>query len=114
MRRFVIIGQRATASSDFAVNDLPSTSGRLDVLLRSVRAAFLYSHGIRRDVAVYLVLCGGPLAPRTLRIDGATVRFLRPDERSLAVLAKKALATPVATTGTGFVEAKPGVALATG
>lgn len=108
----MVIGTRATASPDFLLIDLPGTSGRLDVLLRCVRAAFLVSHGLRRDTVVYLVLLGGPAAPRSLRIDGATVRFLRPDERSLAVLAQKALAAPC--EGGGFVTVKPGVAVAAG
>lgn len=92
MRRFVVIGQRATASAGFSLTDIPGTSGRLDVLIRCVRAALLVSHGLRRDTAVYLVLLGGPEAPRSLRIDGAAARYLRPDERSLAVTLQKALA----------------------
>ncbi|MEZ4299563.1 MAG: hypothetical protein R3B70_31735 [Polyangiaceae bacterium] len=100
------------ASPGFSLDDLPSTSGRLDVLLRCVRAAFLVSHGLRRDTVVYLVLLGGPRAPRTVRVDGARVRFLRPDERSLAVTMRKVLAEPV--EGPGFVEARPGFAVAEG
>jgi len=111
-RRFVIIGRTATASGDFALDDLPSTSGRLDVLVRCLRAALLVSHGVRRDTIVYLVLLGGPRAPRVLRVDGATVRFLRPDERSLATLVKKALAA--AAHGEGFVHVRPGIAVAAG
>lgn len=112
MRRFVIVGQRASASPDFSLTDLPGTSGRLDVLLRCLRAALLVSHGLRRDTVVYLVLLGGPRAPRTLRVDGAAVRFLRPDERSLAVLVQKALAAPA--EGAGFVPVRPGIAVAAG
>src|SRR3954471_13787044 len=111
MRRFVVIGQRASASPDFSLLDLPSSSGRLDVLLRCLRAALLVSHGLRRDTTVYLVLCGGPLAPRALRFDGAEVRFLRPDERALAVLVQKCLAAEATPTGgAGFVRVKPGIA----
>ncbi len=110
MRRFVIVGRHALASAEFLLDDLPGTSGRLDVLLRSVRAALLVSHGIRADARVYLVLAGGPRAPRTLRFDAATAKFLRPDERSLATLARKVLAHE--TVGPEFVEIKPGVALA--
>ena len=109
---FVIVGARATAGPDFRLDDLPATSGRLDVLLRCVRAGLLFSHGVRRDVAVYLVLLGGPAAPRALRFTGEDVRFLRPDERSLAVLAQKSLAAPRA--GRGFVAVRPGVAVADG
>ena len=82
------------------------------MLLRCLRAALLVSHGLRRDTVVYLVLLGGPRAPRTLRVDGAAVRFLRPDERSLAVLVQKALAVP--TVGDGFIPVRPGIAVAAG
>lgn len=108
----MLIGQTARASADYSVEDLPSTSGRLDVLLRCLRAALLISNGLRRDVRVYLVLRGGPEAPRVLRVSGENAKFLRPDERSLAILLKKTLA--VASSGDGFVEVRPGLALCSG
>lgn len=111
MRRFVVVGQKATASADFLLDDLPGSSGRLDVLLRCVRAALLVSHGVRRDVVVYLVLGGGPAAPRTLRLTGAEAAFLRPDERSLGILIKKVLATEGSADGK-LVEVRPGISLA--
>jgi tRNA (pseudouridine54-N1)-methyltransferase len=113
IRRFVVIGQKATASDDFILDDLPGTSGRLDILVRCLRAALLSSHGVRHDVIAYLVLLGGPRAPRVLRIDGALAHFLRPDERSLAVLVKKVLALPDDGT-TGFVQFRRGIAIARG
>ena len=121
-RRFVIIGQTATASPEFSLLDLPGTSGRLDVLLRCVRSALLVSHGLRRDTIVYLVLLGAglpgpraPLGPRVLRIDGSEIRFVRPDERALALLVQKALARVTAPAETGvFVPIRPGLALASG
>ena len=107
MRRFVVIGQTATASGDFSLEDLPSTSGRLDVLLRCVRAALLVSHGLRRDTVVYLVLLGGPLAPRTVRVDGAIATYVRPDERSrmedmktLQVFSRTGTQVPLEQVGT--------------
>lgn len=112
-RRFVVIGQKARASTDFLLVDIPSTSGRLDVLLRCLRAALLVSHGVRRDTVVYLSLLGLPDAPRTLRFDGAAARYLRPDERSLATVVRKALATEVAEIG-HFVEVRNGVAISAG
>ncbi len=113
-RRFIVVGQKATASPDFSLINLPASSGRLDVLLRCLRAALMYSHGLRHDTVVYLVLLGGPAAPRTLRVDGATARYLRPDERALAVLAQKVLAAPVEAGSNGFIEVRPGVAIAEG
>lgn len=105
--RFVVMGGRATGR--FLLADLPGTSGRLDALLRCLRAALLVSHGVRRDTVVYLVLGGDG---RVLRVEGAGVKFLRPDERSLAVLAKKAL--DAARGGHGFTEVRPGVSVADG
>lgn len=105
-RAFVIVGSTASASGEFSIDDIPSSSGRMDVLLRCVRAALLYSHGVRRDASVLLVLQGGARAPRTLRIDGGPAKFLRPDERSLGALVKKSLAAPRTA---GWTEARPGV-----
>lgn len=110
-RAFVIVGERAISTNDFLLDDLPGTSGRLDVLLRCVRAALLTSHGVRTDTCVYLVLRRGP---RVVRIDGATVQFLRPDERALAVLMRKVLASDADEGACGFVEVKPGISLARG
>lgn len=108
MRRFVLIGQTASATSEFSLQDLPSSSGRLDVLLRAVRAALLVSHGLRRDVIVDLVLRGSAAGPRLLRIDGRRVKFLRPDERSLATLVQKTLAAAESPCPS-FVELRPGL-----
>ncbi len=113
MRRFVVIGQRATAAPDFHLEDIPGTSGRIDALLRCVRAALLYSHGLRHDSCVYLVLLGGASSPRVARFDGAVARFLRPDERSLALTLRKLLATEVPATGE-FVQTRTGLAIARG
>jgi len=114
MRRFVLLARQAVASDDFLLDDVPGTSGRLDVGLRCLRAALLVSHGLRRDAVAYLVLGGGPRAPRVLRVRGAEAKFLRPDERSLAVLARKALASRLDEGGPGFLDVKPGVAVASG
>lgn len=113
MRRFVIIGQTASASGEFSLEDLPSSSGRLDALLRCLRAALLLSHGVRRDVSVTLVLRGVLATPRLLRVNGASAKFLRPDERSLALLVKKTLsAAPESLPH--FQELRPGIELRDG
>jgi tRNA (pseudouridine54-N1)-methyltransferase len=61
---------------------------------------------------VYLVLQGGTRAPRTLRFDGPSARFLRPDERSLALLVHKSLAAP--TSAQEFMELRSGIAVLDG
>jgi tRNA (pseudouridine54-N1)-methyltransferase len=113
VRRYVLIGQTAFASSDFSLDDLPGSSGRLDVLLRAVRAALLVSHGLRRQVMVYLILRGGSAGPRLLRIDGRSAKFLRPDERSLATLVRKTLAA-ASSPQNSFVELRPGLSVCDG
>jgi len=82
------------------------------VLLRCLRAALLISNGLRREVRVYLVLRGGPAAPRVLRVSGESAKFLRPDERSLAILLQKTLALPSGPEA--FTEVRPGLALRSG
>jgi tRNA (pseudouridine54-N1)-methyltransferase len=93
MRNFVIVGHKATTTPNFSLEDIPGTSGRLDILCRAVTAAFVLSHGIRKDVCVYLVLLGGEI-PKTIQLRGETLRHLNPDERTTAALLKKALALP--------------------
>ncbi len=93
MRAFVVVGHKATTSPNVSLEDIPSTSGRLDILCRCINAAFVLSHGIRKDVCVYLVLLGGEV-PKTIRLTGGTLRHLNPDERTTAALLKKALTLP--------------------
>jgi tRNA (pseudouridine54-N1)-methyltransferase len=93
MRNFIVVGHKATTTPNFSLEDIPGTSGRLDILCRAVTAAFVISHGIRKDVCVHLVLLGGEI-PKTIRLVGETLRHLNPDERTTAALLKKALAVP--------------------
>jgi len=91
VRRFLVLGHEAHTSPDFSLEDIPGTSGRIDVLARCAASAFLLSHGIRMDVELYLVLCGPSRPPRTIRMAGAELRHLNPDERSTAALFLRAL-----------------------
>jgi tRNA (pseudouridine54-N1)-methyltransferase len=110
MRAFVILGTTARGDPGVLLDDLPGTSGRLDVLARCIRAGLCVSHGIRRDARIYLVMLGGA-APRTVRIDGKHAKFIRPDERPLATLLLKTLGR-VEGEEVRFVEQRPGIAVA--
>jgi tRNA (pseudouridine54-N1)-methyltransferase len=112
MRRFVLLGQKASTSPDFSLDDIPGTTGRLDVLLRCMRAGLLVSHGLRRDTLVYLVLYGGGNGPRTVRIDGRIASYLRPDERTMAGRIRAMLGTKA--EGDGFDAERQGMAVADG
>jgi len=91
MRNFVVVGNLAATTPDFSLEDIPGTSGRIDILCRCVNSAFVLSHGIRRDVQIYLIFRGGPY-PKTVHLRGRDLRHLNPDERTTAALLKKALA----------------------
>ncbi len=105
MREFVIVGHLAKTSPDFSLEDIPGTSGRIDVLCRCINSAFMLSHGIRRDVRCDLLLLGGP-EPKVLRFDGSRLRHLNPDERSTAALIKRALTLDA---GDSWRESTPGI-----
>lgn len=91
MRRFIIVGHKASTTADFKLDDIAGGAGRLDVLLRCVNSAFFLSHNIRTDTEVYLVLLGPGDPPKTLRFVGSELRYLNPDERSTAALVRNAL-----------------------
>ncbi len=111
MTSFAVIGHIARTDGAFSLNDLPGTGGRMDVLCRCVNSSLFLSHDLRRDTVCYLVLCGEPAGPKTIRFSGTAVRSLSPDERSAAALIKKALELPV---GSEFREAASGVSVRKG
>jgi len=110
MRTFIVVGHKATTSPDFSLEDIPGTSGRLDILCRCINASFVLSHGIRKDVNIYLVLLGGE-TPKTLWLKGDVLKHLNPDERTTAALLKKALALEAVTEWT---RSTPGIFVRTG
>ncbi|MFZ1897475.1 tRNA (pseudouridine(54)-N(1))-methyltransferase TrmY [Methanoregula sp.] len=105
MTSYAIVGHLARTDGEFSLNDLPG-AGRMDVLCRCVNASLFLSHDLRRDVDCYLLLLGGPKAPKTVLFRGSGIRSLSPDERSAGALVKKALSIPC---GSEFREASPGV-----
>jgi len=111
MTAFAVIGHLARSDGLFSLNDLPGSGGRVDILCRCVNASLFLSHDIRRDIVCYLILCGGEVAPKTVKFSGNLIRSLSPDERSAGALIKKALEIPV---GSEFRGAAPGVSVRKG
>lgn len=109
MRRFVVIAHEAPTSAEFSLDDLAGGAGRLDVLCRCVGDALLTSHGVRADTSIWLVFQD----ELTIRIDGAEVRNLSPDERSVAGLLRTALEAADRAVGAQWVEASAGIQVAT-
>ncbi|MGQ0798123.1 MAG: tRNA (pseudouridine(54)-N(1))-methyltransferase TrmY [Methanobacteriota archaeon] len=91
MRRFLVVGHRASTSPGFPLDDLAGGAGRIDILLNAANAALLTAHGIRTDAEVALVLLGAPDPPRLIRLQGDGLRSYQPDIRSNAALLRRAL-----------------------
>ena len=66
------------------LNDMAGGAGRMDVLVRALMASLMTSHGFRKDTEVILHLQGGPGPNRRIRIDGAAVKGIHAEERSVA------------------------------
>lgn len=108
MRRFLVLGHTQKVGGPIPLND-PAGAGRWDVMARSVAAAFLLSNGIRKDVEIFLALPDG--ANRfVLRLRGAELMSLNPDERAILGLLSKALGTE--TVGEHWAKASPGLDVA--
>lgn len=91
MRRFLFLSHTAPPDGAWGLDDLPGQAGRVDVLCRNVQAAFHVSHGLRDDVEVFLVFAADPARPTAIRLVGAHIQHLNPDERSTAARIQQAL-----------------------
>lgn len=94
MKTFITVSHTGDATGDWGLDDLAGATGRVDVLCRNVQAALCWSHDLRPDTQVILVFAADPGRPRAVRIDGAQVKHLNPDERSTAARIRNALRHP--------------------
>jgi len=91
VRRFIVIGHRASTTPEFPLDDLAGGAGRIDLLLTAANAALLVAHDLRRDSECILILLGPPDPTRTIRLLGNQLQFYGPDIRGNAGLIRKAL-----------------------
>jgi tRNA (pseudouridine54-N1)-methyltransferase len=91
MRRFVTVSHTGDSSGKWNLNELAAAAGRVDVLCRNIQSAFFLSHGLREDVEFYAVFAASPVRQKTVRIEGAKIQMLNPDERSTAARLQQAL-----------------------
>jgi tRNA pseudouridine-54 N-methylase len=88
-RNVVILSHNVSqdvADGLFEVNNL--LHGRVDVLARCANAALWVSNGIRKDTTVFLMLFPHNI---TIEIQGASVRSLNPNERTMALYLQRTL-----------------------
>ena len=94
-----MVGHRAMSKGTLPLNDLSGGAGRVDVLIRALMSALLTSHGLRKDTEVVLHMMGGPGPARRIKFDGATLRGLHAEERSIAGTLGKVLNIPLPPIG---------------
>jgi len=99
MRTFILHALKARTDGNFNIEDLPSSGGRMDLVARCISSALFISHAIRQDTEIIAVLNGPPQSPIAVRFDGAVVRKIAPDERSIAIWLKKILTEGKLTNG---------------
>jgi len=105
MRAFVVVSHTGPLTGDFSLSDLPGGAGRIDVLCRCATEAFLLSHGIRKDVWLYLVIRDR----LTIALEGSRLRHLNPDERSTAALLRRAITRAQGISPGEEAESTPGI-----
>lgn len=94
MRAFLIVGNKAV-TKPFSLKDLAGSAGRMDITCRCIAQSLFISHGVRRDVEVYVLLLGEPDPPKALKIVGREVKYMAPDERNIGGIIRKALSLKV-------------------
>jgi len=105
MRAFIVVSHTAPLEGGFSLSDLPGGAGRLDILCRCTTEAFLLSHGIRKDVRLYLAIRDRLV----VELEGRRLRHLNPDERSTAALLRRALTRAQGLSPGESAESTPGI-----
>lgn len=72
MREFIYYSRTAPTSGKYVNEDNPYESGRLDIPIHSVIAAFFISYKIRTDVKMHLMFAGMPEPPKHLELQPVT------------------------------------------
>jgi tRNA (pseudouridine54-N1)-methyltransferase len=91
VRTFVLKAGEAHTSDDFRMKDLPSSSGRLDVVCRCLIASLIWNAGIRTDTVFITVMEGRPNPPLCLEFDGRDMKELPFSEIGLAAKLRRVL-----------------------
>lgn len=91
----LLVANRADATGQAPLKDLAGAGGRFDLVARFVVQSLLTSHGVREDTDCIVLFTNTLDEPKALKIHGADVKGLRPDERSCAAKLNEAL-VPVA------------------
>jgi tRNA (pseudouridine54-N1)-methyltransferase len=90
MREFVLLALKAWTSPDFKSDELKE-AGRLDLVCRVVSNCLYYSHSIRKDTAVHIVMNGPKFPPKIVSFYGDKISGMEFNERDVAEFIRRAL-----------------------
>ncbi len=111
MREFILRVLKGRTSPDFSIDKLVE-EGRLDLVCRCIMNALCVANAMRRDTIMHVCMDGPSNPPKTLSFDGATMEGLRGDERSTAIMIKKALTVGSNLKTNEEVQVSPGLRIA--
>ncbi|RLE65405.1 MAG: hypothetical protein DRJ47_05315 [Thermoprotei archaeon] len=81
---FVIKSYTAVTAPTFSLKSPATTGGRLDVIIRSILAAFSSPKGLRKNIIFYSILAGPPNPPITLEFNGEKMNMIFQSEEEVA------------------------------
>lgn len=111
MREFILLALKAKTSPDFDINNLAG-EGRLDLVCRTVSNALFLANDLRKDVIVHVALTGPKHPPKLVSFYGERLAEVAPDERAIALIIRKALASGLGLSLNEEKEVTPGVRVA--
>jgi tRNA (pseudouridine54-N1)-methyltransferase len=98
-REFVLFARKAVTSSEFSLDDLPGSGGRMDLVARCIANALWVSRALRRDSCIHVVAYGKPSPPLTISFYGDKLRGVNVDERNIASWIKKVIGEQATNPG---------------
>ncbi len=111
MREFILLALKANTSPEFSLDKLQE-AGRMDLVCRTISNALWISNDIRRDTVIHAVMTGPNLPPKIVSFEGATLKGLEPDERSIGEAIKNALKKGMNLGLNEEIESSPGIKVA--
>ncbi len=105
-REFILFARKAVTSSEFSLDDLPGSGGRMDLVARCVANTLWVSKALRRDSCIHVVAYGKPCPPLTISFYGDKLQRVDVDERSIASWIKKIMSGQ--TTNPGITKRRIG------
>ena len=88
MRTFILYSRQGRTKGDFSnLRD----AGRMDIAAHCLTSSFFMSHGLRKDVVLYIILTGPPNPPVCIKVSGDVLHDVRCDEQTWGEILKNIL-----------------------